>query len=259
MRKVGASLEKWIEEYLEKSNETLKGYILNEQNRISTFNKAIEAILADRNFSKYVAEEHAESKRKEIRRCETKIAQYEKRINSSRVKEEAKRIAKSITESPFYAGFEIDDNNYLSLFTTNLVDAELRRNIGKFRICLSTKPSDYTDFRVLNLTYQNGRLQHWAINDAVCCQGEWANDFNNTLCKGRLDDFFTLFINYITLSPEENTYTTKKKFYEYRVKRTADQAEQASTVSFSNMSSFEGDEYNNGDENDEDDDEEVWL
>lgn len=257
MRKVGASLKSWIENYLSGTTDNLKGEIEKEEAKIKGFEKKIEAILADRNLSKYVAEEHAASQKKEIRRCETKISQLKKTIETSDVKARAEKIHDLLTGNDFYTGFEIDADGYLSLFTSMLIDAERKHKIGKFRICIPKRPSSYQDFRVLNLDYQMGSLQHWAVNDSYCCMGEWSNDFQNTLSKGKLDEFFTLFINYITLSPQDNTYANKSQYYKVRTKRNAEQQKQAKEVPFSSMGSFGSGEYDydSDTDNDEDDDE----
>lgn len=255
MKRVGSSIKDWAPTYLDNIKKSLEREIKNKERYIEVAEEKIKTISRTYSNGKVWMEENIAQQKREIRRLETQISGFKARIakidSAGALPEQFDKI---ITSSTHYDGHDVSDKGWLSIYTKTLKDPELRKNIGRFRIMINPLMGEGYDFLVANLDYQRSELHHWAINEARCCLGEWEPDVKATLNGGRLDDFFQLMINYITLSPENHTYTSKDEWYENRRKRNAAEIQKIKDLEPMQTMSH----YMDGDGDDDDDEDEDW-
>lgn len=195
-------------------------------------------------------DEEVESYRRAIRKYEDRKMGFVKKIQKMKSFDPTE-FEKELKKNDRYDGMFVGEDNRLSLYTKTLKDGA--HVLGKYRICISPDQSYGLNFDVVNLNYHHGALQHWAINGTKCCLGEWDPDFKDALFSGDIPRFFSLVIHYITLSPEQNTYTTKERWYEDRRRRPKTESEKLRTADIERISeTFEQDE-DDGSYDDDDD------
>ena len=252
MRKGEDTIESFVKaEFKDSLIKLLNVKMKAEEANIKKGIDEIGRILGTSSYSKSQKEQAVESLKRSIRRYEDRKSYFVKKIRL--VKNQDYSVFESILKkNSVYDGFEIDSNGYLNLYTKMLKDGA--RNIGQFRFCLLKSPAvSGLGWRAINLTWRNGCLDHWAINEGRCCTGEWELDFQKCLYEADIPAFFNLMIHYITLSPEEHTYTTKKDWYEHRKKFSKEDSDKLRSMNISNCHNNSSDD----DFEEESDDEEL--
>lgn len=208
--------EKWFNVYKKTINSLQKQKISSSETRIKTYSESLEK--AEKTKGKTY---EGQPKDEFISKVEMSVRQSEDLIRRSKkiIKDLDERGAKFFfsqleRHSMFDSMVPDSATGDLNLYTKNLTYRS--KPLGRYRIVL--KNTEHNLIYVVNIDYDRGSHDHWAINGLKCCFGDWGDDVVKVTNEGNLYGIFDLLVMFLQTAGHKSAYMRDVEWIKSRVK-----------------------------------------
>lgn len=225
--------EKWYSVYRKTISSLQKQKVSSAKTRISQYSE--ELLKAEKSKSKTIdglsVEMIIADSGIKIRKAED-LCRRSKKILDSMEEESFTGILSRLEKHSLFDGIIPDpETGELSLYTKNLKEG--KNSIGRFRIVL--KNNEHLFIRAINIDYQQGYYDHWAIKEFRPCFGQWADDITRVTNEGDIYSIFDTMCIYIMTSGDGSAYMRKPQWYDERTKLPKEASEKKEFARLKNL------------------------